>query len=188
MGYSTMTPLCRKIVAMPLITFGGSKTWGELTQVKGSAARLEKWGIAPAVLREPGGTAIGEVIRHLLQHSEDNHAMTPETEVILFEVSRSQLMREKLQPAWRRDEWVICNRFFFQPRFYQSATRQLDLGLVEKRNAFAVGDCVPDVIFVLDIDGRIALDTIENQIWNTFGQRFPDFGKHQTPKTKIQTS
>jgi dTMP kinase len=64
-----MTPLCRKIVAMPLITFEGSEGCGKSTQVKRLAARLEKWGIRPAVLREPGGTAIGEAIRHLLQHS-----------------------------------------------------------------------------------------------------------------------
>src|SRR5437868_9463759 len=40
---------------------------------------------------------------------------------------------------------------------------------------------------VILIDGRISPDTIENQIWNTFAQRFSDLGKHQTPKTKLQT-
>jgi len=236
MGCSTMAPLCRKIVAMPLITFEGSEGCGKSTQVKRLAARLEKWGIRPAVLREPGGTAIGEAIRHLLQHSEDNHAMTPETELLLFEASRSQLVREKIQPALRRGEWVICDRFFDSTTVCQGAARQLDLGLVEKLNAFAVGDCVPDLTFVLDIDrataqsrlgnrkkvrdrmeeesdefhervirayrelaenepkrvilidGRISPDTIENQIWNTLAQRFPDLGKQQTPKTKPQTS
>jgi dTMP kinase len=220
-----MTPLCRKIVAMPLITFKGSEGCGKSTQVKRLAARLEKWGIRPAVLREPG-TAIGEAIRHLLQHSEDNHAMTPETELLLFEASRSQLVREKIQPALRRGEWVICDRFFDSTTVYQGAARQLDLRLVKKLNAFAVGDCVPDLTFVLDIDrataqsrlgnrkkirdrmeeesdelhervirayrelaeneprriipidGRISRDTIENQIWNTFAQSFPDLGKH----------
>jgi dTMP kinase len=230
-----MTPLCRKIVAMPLITFEGSEGCRKSTQVKRLAARLEKWGIRPAVLREPGGTAIGEAIRHLLQHSEDNHAMTPETGLLLFEASHSQLVREKIQPALRRGEWVICDRFFDSTTVYQGAARQLDLGLVKKLNGFAVGDCVPDLTFVLDIDrataqsrlgnrkkirdrmeeesdefhervirayrelaeneprrvilidGRISPDTIENQIWNTFAQRFPDLGKHQTPKTKLQT-
>ena len=143
MGCSTMTPLCRKIVAMPLITFEGSEGCGKSTQVKRLAARLEKWGIRPAGLREPGGPAIGEAIRHLLQHSEDNHAMTPETELLLFEASRSQLVREKIQPALRRGEWVICDRFFDSTTVYQGAARQLDLGLVKKLNAVAVGDWVP---------------------------------------------
>lgn len=235
MGYSTMTPLCRKIVAMPLITLEGSEGCGKSTQVKRLAAHLEKWGIRPTVLREPGGTAIGETIRHLFEHSEDNHVMTPETELLLFEASHSQLVREKIQPALRRGEWVICDRFFDSTMVYQGAARQLNPGLLKKLNTFAVGDCVPDLTFVLDIDratpqsrlwnrqknrdrmeeesdefhervirvyrelaeneprrvilidGRISPDTIENQIWNTFAQRFFDLGKRQTPKTKLQT-
>ena len=230
-----MTPLCRKIVAMPLITFEGYDGSGKSTQAKRLAARLEKWGIRLAVLRELGGTVIGEAIRHLLQYSEDNQAMTPETELLLFQASRSQLVRERVQPALRRGEWVICDRFFDSTTVYQGAARQLDLGLVKKLNAFAVGDCVPDLTFVLHIDrataqsrrgnrkkirdrmeeesdefhervirayrelaeneprrvilinGQISPDTIENQISNTFAQRFPDLGKDQTPKTKPQT-
>jgi len=158
-----MTSLCRKIVAMPLITFEGAKGCGKTTQVKRLAAGLEKWGIRPAVLREPGGTAIGEAIRHLLQHSEDNHAMTPETELLLFEASRSQLVREKIQPPLRRGEWVICDRFFDSTAVYQGAARQLDLGLVEKLNAFAVGGCVPNLTFVLDIDRATAQSRLGNR-------------------------
>src|SRR5262249_51345387 len=111
MGCSTTATDCRKIVVMPLITFEGSEGCGKSTQVKRLAARLEKEGVTLVVLREPGGTAIGEAIRHLLQHSEENQDMTPETELLLFEASRSQLVREKIQPALARGKWVICDRF-----------------------------------------------------------------------------
>jgi len=158
-----MTPLCRKIMAMPLITFEGSEGCGKSTQVKRLPAHLEKCGIRPTVLREPGGTAIGEAIRHLLQHSEENQAMTPETELLLFEASRSQLVREKMQPALRRGEWVICDRFFDSTTVYQGAARQLHLGLVKKLNAFVVGDCVPDLTFVLDIDRATAQSRLGNR-------------------------
>jgi dTMP kinase len=171
-----MTPLCRKIVAMPLITFEGSEGCGKSTQVK-RPARLEKWGLRPAVLREPGGTAIGEGIQHLLQHSEDNHATTPETELLLSEVSHSQLVREKIQPALRRGEWVIRDRMEEESdEFHERVIRAYrELAENEPRR-------------VILIDGRISPDTIENQIWNTFAQRFPDLGKQQTPKTKrLQT-
>ena len=171
-----MTPLCRKIVAMPLITFEGSEGCGKSTQVKRLAARLKRWGIRPAVLREPGGTAIGEAIRRLLQHSEDNHAMTPETEVLLFEASRSQLVREKIEPALRRGEWVIRDRMEEESdEFHERVIRAYrELAANEPRR-------------VILINGRISPDTIENQIWNTFAQPFPDLGKDQTPKTKLQT-
>src|SRR5437588_4496620 len=163
MGCSTMTLFCRKIVAMPLVAFESSEGCGKSTQVKRLAARLEKWAIRPAVLREPGGTAIGEAIRHLLQHSEDNHAMTPETELLLFEASYSQPVCEIIQPALRRGEWVICDRFFDSTTVYQGAAGQLHLGLVKKLNAFVAGDCVPDLTFVLDIDRATAQSRLGNR-------------------------
>ena len=131
--------------------------------MKRRTARLEKCGIAAAFFREAGGTAIGEAIRHFFQHSEENHAMTPETELLLFEASRSQLVREKIQPALRRGEWVICDPFFDSTRVYQGSARHLDLELVERLNAFAVGDCIPDLTFVLDIDRATAQSRLGNR-------------------------
>src|SRR5881394_1728670 len=163
MARSTTRILCRKIVIMPFITFEGSEGCGKTTQVKRLVIHLEKIGVVPEVFREPGGTLIGEAIRHLLQHSEENHAMTPEAELLLFEASRSQLVREKIQPALQRGEWVICDRFFDSTTVYQGAARHLDRGLVKKLNAFAIGDCIPDLTFVLDIDRTIAQSRLGNR-------------------------
>ena len=141
---------------MPFITFEGSEGCGKTTQVKRLAIHLEKIGVIPEVFREPGGTPIGEAIRHLLQHSDENHAMTPEAELLLFEASRSQLVREKIQPALKRGDWVICDRFFDSTTVYQGAARKLDPVLVERLNTFVAGDCVPDITFVLDVDRATA--------------------------------
>jgi dTMP kinase len=89
--------------------------------------------------------------------------MTPETELLLFEASRSQLVREKIQPALQRGEWVICDRFFDSTTVYQGVARHLDPDLVKKLNAFAIGDCVPDLTFVLDIDRAIAQSRLGNR-------------------------
>jgi dTMP kinase len=172
MARSTTRFLCRKIVMMPFITFEGSEGCGKTTQVKRLVIHLEKIGIVPEVFREPGGTPIGEAIRHLLQHSEENHAMTPEAELLLFEASRSQLVREKIEPALTRGDWVICDRFFDSTSVYQGAARKLDPVLVERLNTFVAGNCVPDVTFVLDVDratarsrlgGRKIRDRMEEQ-------------------------
>ncbi len=163
MGCSTTTADCRKIVAMPLITFEGSEGCGKSTQVKRLAARLEKEGVRQLVLREPGGTASGEAIRHLLQHPDEYHGMTPETELLLFEASRSQLVREKIQPALARGEWVICDRFFDSTTVYPGAARNLDPKLVNSLNTFAVGDRVADLTFVLDIDRGTARSRLGNR-------------------------
>src|SRR5438094_10292436 len=89
--------------------------------------------------------------------------MTPQTELLLFEASRSQLVREEIQSALRRGEWVICERVFDSTTVYQGAARQLHLGLVKKLNAFVVGDDVPDLTFVLRIDRATAQSRLGNR-------------------------
>jgi dTMP kinase len=89
--------------------------------------------------------------------------MTPETELLLFEASRSQLVREKIQPALQRGEWVICDRFFDSTTVYQGVARHLDPGLVKRLNAFAIGDCIPDLTFVLDIDLATTHSRLDNR-------------------------
>src|SRR5207248_1945266 len=85
-----------------------------------------------------------------------NTSMTPETELLLFEASRSQLVRETIKPALQRGMCVIADRFFDSTTVYQGAARTLDRGMVERLNGFAVGDCGPDVTFVLDVDAATA--------------------------------
>jgi dTMP kinase len=82
--------------------------------------------------------------------------MTPETELLLFEASRSQLVREVINPALERGVCVISDRFFDSTTAYQGAARKLDPEIVERLNAFAVGDCHPDITFVLDVDEATA--------------------------------
>jgi len=141
---------------LPFITFEGSEGSGKSTQVQRLAARLQKLQIPFLVTREPGGTPIGETVRELLQFAPHNSAMVPETELLLFEASRSQLVRETIKPALERGVCVIADRFFDSTTVYQGAARRLDREIVERLNAFAVGDCVPDITFVLDVDAATA--------------------------------
>jgi dTMP kinase len=141
---------------LPFITFEGSEGCGKSTQVQRLAARLKKLQISFFLTREPGGTPIGETIRELLQFAPHNSAMMPETELLLFEASRSQLVRETIEPALERGMCVIADRFFDSTTVYQGAARSLDCEMVERFNAFAVGDCAPDITFVLDVDAATA--------------------------------
>ena len=141
---------------LPFITFEGSEGCGKTTQVQRLAAHLQRLEVPSMVTREPGGTPIGETIRELLQFAPHNASMTPETELLLFEASRSQLVRETINPALQRGMCVIADRFFDSTTVYQGAARTLDREMVERLNGFAVGDCVPDVTFVLDVDAATA--------------------------------
>src|SRR5256714_1161125 len=146
---------------LPFITFEGSEGCGKSTQVQRLAARLQRSGVPYLVTREPGGTPIGETIRELLQFAPHNSAMTPETELLLFEASRSQLVREVIKPALERGLCVIADRFFDSTAVYQGAARKLDREMVERLNAFVVGDCVPDITFVLDVDAATAASRMQ---------------------------
>ena len=138
------------------ITFEGSEGCGKSTQVQRLATRLEQAGVRTLVTREPGGTAIGEKIRDLLQFAPESFAMTPETEVLLFEASRAQLVRETIQPALEQGTVVISDRFFDSTTVYQGVARKLSPDIVATLNVFAVGDTRPDVTFILDIDVETA--------------------------------
>ena len=141
---------------LPFITFEGSEGSGKSTQADRLAARLQRFGVPCILTREPGGTPIGETIRQLLQFAPHNSTMKAETELLLFEASRSQLVREIIRPALERSMCVIADRFFDSTTVYQGAARELDRAMIDRLNAFAVGDCVPDITLVLDVDAATA--------------------------------
>jgi dTMP kinase len=148
---------------LPFITFEGSEGSGKSTQADRVAAHLQKCNVPYLLTREPGGTPIGESIRDLLQFAPHNSDMTPETELFLFEASRSQLVREVIKPALERGVCVIADRFSDSTTVYQGAARKLDRPIVERLNAFAVGDCVPDITFVLDVDAATAESRMQRE-------------------------
>jgi dTMP kinase len=148
---------------LPFITFEGTEGCGKTTQVQRLAARFERLRVPHLVTREPGGTPIGESIRELLQFAPHNASMAPETELLLFEASRSQLVREVIKPALGRGMCVIADRFFDSTTVYQGAARKLDRQMIARLNALAVGDCIPDVTFVLDVDAATAEARMRHQ-------------------------
>jgi dTMP kinase len=141
---------------LPFITFEGSEGSGKSTQADRLAAHLQRCGVPCILTREPGGTPVGETIRELLQFAPHNSTMKAETELLLFEASRSQLVREIIRPALERGVCVIADRFLDSTTVYQGAARELDREMIDRLNAFAVGDCLPDVTFVLDVDAATA--------------------------------
>jgi dTMP kinase len=138
------------------ITFEGTEGSGKSTQIKLLADRLRALGRAVRVLREPGGTPIGEEIRHTLKHSTQNAAMTAEAELLLMNASRAQLVREVIRPALAAGEIVLCDRFYDSTTAYQGYGRQLDLPTVKQIIDFAVGDTRLDLTLLLHIPLEIS--------------------------------
>ena len=133
------------------ITFEGTEGCGKSTQIEILANRLRALGRRVCVLREPGGTPIGDEIRHTLKHSPQNHAMMAETELLLMNASRAQLVRETIRPALAAGEIVVCDRFHDSTTAYQGYGRGLDLALVRSVIDFAVGDTRPNLTILLTV-------------------------------------
>jgi dTMP kinase len=148
------------------ITFEGTEGCGKSTQAELLAERLHALGHRVRSLREPGGTPIGEEIRHTLKHSKNNAAMTAEAELLLMNASRAQLVREVIRPALAVGEIVVCDRFYDSTSAYQGYGRQLDLEKVKTVIEFAVGETKPNLTLFLHVPAEISEQRLRSRQTN----------------------
>lgn len=145
------------------ITFEGNEGAGKSTQLPLLVDRLKALGHTVNVYREPGGTPIGEEIRHTLKHSHANDAMTREAELLLMNASRAQLVREVIRPALARGEIIVCDRFYDSTTAYQGYGRQLDLQTVKNIIDLAVGDTQPNITVFLKVPQNVSADRLRSR-------------------------
>lgn len=147
-----------------IISFEGSEGSGKSSQIGRLASFLEKEGRSVIVTREPGGTEIGEEIRHLLKHSAHGKEMCPETELLLFAASRAQLVRQVIEPALEEGKIILCDRFLDSTTVYQGVARNLSKDPVNVINNFAVGNFMPDLTVILDVPAEVGLDRVRRRV------------------------
>ncbi len=138
------------------ITLEGADGCGKSTQAARLAASIEALGREVVRLREPGGTSISEKIRSLVLDPA-NAQMTPECELLLFEASRAQLVREVIEPALCRGAVVVCDRYYDSTYAYQAAGRSLGEDVIRRANALGSCGVDPDRTVVLDMETADAL-------------------------------
>ncbi|MDD4988975.1 MAG: dTMP kinase [Candidatus Pacebacteria bacterium] len=157
------------------IILEGLEGTGKGTQVEKLRERLEKLGKRVIVVREPGGTPIGEEIRKILK--SPYIIRTPETEIFMFSAARAELARQIVLPALEKGVNVISDRSFLSTFTYQIYGHQrMDLMLMfEKLTAEAVGTIRPDQIIILDIAPKKGLERAQKR---NAGEkdRFDDLG------------
>ena len=139
------------------ITFEGGEGCGKSTQIAALRARLEAMGKTVVQTREPGGTALGESVRNLLQYDDAGQGMSPEAELLLFAASRAQHVRELIAPAIAQGQIVLCDRFLDSTTVYQGVARAIDSKKVDTINQFAIGDTNPDLTILIDLPPEIGL-------------------------------
>ncbi len=134
------------------ITFEGTEGSGKSTQVKRLVEHLRAEGREVLTTREPGGTPTGESIRDILQHNAAGEDICAETETLLFESSRAQLVSHVIRPALERGAVVISDRFADSTTAYQGYGRGFDVEVLLKLHEFAMGGLEPDLTLLIDVD------------------------------------
>lgn len=138
------------------ITLEGIDGCGKSTQAKLLVDALRRSDSEVIALREPGGTPISEKIRALLLDPA-NAEMAPECELLLYEASRAQLVREVIRPALERGATVVCDRYYDSTYGYQHGGRGLDGQLVDTCNRLGSCGVEPDCTIVFDLEPEEAL-------------------------------
>ncbi len=139
-----------------LITFEGPEGSGKSTHIRKLADYLMCRGLQVTLTREPGGTALGEKIRNLIQHSLPGEEPVDRAELLLFLASRAQHLHELIRPALAAGRWVLCDRFSDSTMAYQGFGRGFALDELRALNDFAVDHMQPDLTFVLDVSPEIS--------------------------------
>jgi dTMP kinase len=153
-----------------LITFEGGEGCGKSTQIALLAKRLEQAGHSCRTVREPGGTPLGEKIRHLVKLDPDGHGMAPETELLLMNASRAELVRRILLPELAAGRMLLCDRFYDSTIAYQAFGRELPLERVRSVIEAAVGTLRPDLTLWLRVPPGEARQRVQRR--NDGGDRF----------------
>ena len=138
------------------ITLEGPEGSGKTSQLPALADFLRQRGYDVFVTREPGGTSVGDQIREVLMNLK-NVSIVPQTEILLFQAARAQHVAEKILPALKAGQVVVCDRFGDSTLAYQGYGHQTDLQTLRYLIDFATGGLKPALTLLLDIPVKVGL-------------------------------
>lgn len=133
----------------PFISLDGLDGTGKSTQCRLLADWLRRHGRAAITCADPGGTAIGDVLRDLLLHRRGEMALP--CEALLFMASRAQLTAEVIRPALAAGQAVVADRYLLANVVYQGHAGGLDPRQLWEIGRLATGGLEPDLTIVLDL-------------------------------------
>lgn len=146
------------------ITFEGMDGAGKSTQIERFNQWLQTRQINTKVVREPGGTIIGEAIRELLLSTPNLDA---KTEVLLLFASRNELLKQSIRPMLNDGIWVVSDRFTDSTFAYQGGGRQLGDDFIQLLVDELHLDIKPDLTFYIDthpmVSAKRSCETFESE-------------------------
>lgn len=145
-----------------LVVFEGAEGVGKSTQLRRLATWLANERVPTCLVREPGGTPLGDEIRRLVLDTPG--AMEPRAEALLFMSSRAQLVASVIGPALSRGEVVLADRFFLSTYAYQIWGRGLAENDIRAANAVATAGLVPSLTILLGLPVDESLRRMRSRI------------------------
>ena len=140
------------------ITFEGPEGAGKTLQAERLATALRERGRRVRLIREPGGTRLGELIRSIvLADAEGADGIEALADALLFNAARAQLVAQVIKPALAAGEVVVCARFADSTLAYQGYGAGLPLKDLRAIAAIATGGVVPDLTLLLDVAPEVGL-------------------------------
>ncbi|MCY4110296.1 MAG: dTMP kinase [Chloroflexi bacterium] len=133
------------------VVFEGPDGGGKTTQSGRLFAHLEKLNYEVKWTREPGGTALADLIRKVVLH-DTTHEISPRVEALLLSAARSQHVEEVIRPALQAGRVVVCDRFKYSTVAYQGGGSGLNVADLDGLNEFATDGLDADLVILLDID------------------------------------
>jgi dTMP kinase len=139
------------------------------------ALRLESYGLAVRLTREPGGSPGAEIIRHVLLTGAAK-PLGADVEAMLFAAARDDHVQCTILPALRSGKWVVCDRFADSTRVYQGILGQVDQKLINVLERVSVGELSPDLTVLLDLPVQAGLERAKLRRGNAQADRFEGEG------------
>lgn len=135
------------------LAFEGGDGAGKTTQSRLLGDWITSLGHEVVLTREPGGTALGRVLREALLHGED---LDPRTEALLFATDRAHHLSSLVYPALERGAVVVTDRYIDSSLAYQGVARGLGDPEIRSLSRWATGGLLPDLTILLDLDPTVA--------------------------------
>lgn len=144
------------------IVLEGTEGAGKSSCLAPLRARIEAAGHAVQTTREPGGTAFGEAIRAVLM-ADHGEPIPPLSELLLMFAARAAHLRQVIEPALARGEWVLCDRFVDASYAYQGGGRELGLAVVTSLEALVLEGRQPDRVLWFDLPVAQGLERVRRR-------------------------
>ena len=137
------------------IAFEGIDGSGKTSIIENLSDILNSQNKEHIIVREPGGTSVGEGIRELLLSHD--YQVNPLAEALLMSASRAQLIQETVKPSLDNGQIVITDRSAYSSVAYQGVGRELGYKKIYELNDLAIESIWPKKVVLLDIDPKVSL-------------------------------